>query len=248
VNVANAILGIQFAAAVVLAILLVRHRVHRRLPFFSAYVIYSIAATALQWACVSHQQLYFKVYWLTEAGDIALAVAATCESFISTFRGFFVLAWFRWLIPALAVLVACYAGWKAWTHPPLLNSPMAALVIGLEIALRYFISGVFLVYLAARRYVKIGNSGFQYNVVLGFFFASVGMLVAAVLRSEFGTKYWLVITWSSPVGYSAALCVWLFSFVTPLADEEQKDEAQVTAASAIQELRQYSSVLKKARK
>jgi hypothetical protein len=248
--IATAILGIQFAAAIVLAIILVRRRVHRKLPFFSTYVIYSIAATALQWACVSHQQLYFTVYWLTEAGDVALAVAATCESFITTFRGFFVLAWFRWLLPALAVTVAIYAGWKAWIHPPVLNSTMAALVVGLEIGLRYFIAGVFFLYVASRRYVKISNSGFQYNVLLGFFLASVGMLLAAVLRSEFGTNFRLMIAWAAPVGYSAALCVWISSLITTVADEKQKGTAgpQVTAASAIQVLTQYSSVLKKARK
>jgi hypothetical protein len=249
VTIANAILGIQFVAAVVLAAFLIRRRMHRKLPLFVAYVIYSIAATALQWACVSNQQLYFKVYWLTEIGDIALAVAATCEIFVVTFRGFFVLRWFRWLLPALAALVAFYAGWKAWVHPPALNSPMVSLVVGLEIGLRYFIAGVFLAYVAARRYVKIGNFDFQYNVILGFFLASVGMLVSAVLRSEFGINFRLMAAWASPVGYSAALCVWLFSFVTPLAGEEQKRvEAQVTAASAIQQLELYSSVLKKAQK
>jgi hypothetical protein len=247
-NVATAILGVQFVAAVALAALLIRRRVHRTLPLFSAYVIYSIAATALQWACVSNQQLYFKVYWLTEAGDIALAVAATCESFISTFRGMFVIAWFRRLLPGMAILVALYAGWKAWIHPPLLNSPMVSLVVGLEIALRYFIAAVFLAYVIARRAFKIANSGFQYSVLLGFFLASAGMLVSAVLRSEFGTNFKLMAAWASPVGYSAALCVWLLSFVTPLADEEQKVDSQINAGSALEELRKYSSVLKKASK
>jgi hypothetical protein len=247
VNGATLILAIQFAAAGALAALIFMRRIHRTLPLFSSYVIYSSAAIALQLACASHPQLYFKVYWLTEAGDVILAVAATCESFIFTFRGFFVLSKFRWLLPSLAFLIACYTVWKAWAHPPALNGPLVAVVVGLEFGLRYFIAAIFIVYAAARRYTKIQDVTLQRDVILGFFLGSAGMLIAAVVRSEFGTNFSIVSQWAAPVGYSIALFVWLHSLVILAPGAEPKVKSQINAASAIQELTQYSSVVKKAR-
>jgi hypothetical protein len=244
-NAANIVLSLQFIVTVALLVFLVKRKAHRLFPLFFCYVAYAIAETSVQWATYSNPRLYFKVYWITEAIDIILAVAATCESFISTFRGFFALRWFRFVLPMLAIIVAIYATWKAWVHPPVLNSPLAALVIGLEIALRYYIAGIFLIYVASRAMWKVSNFRFQYNIVLGYFLASAGMLVAALLRSEFGTKYRLTISWAQPVGYSFALLVWFLSSLTPLTVEKEPAIARTQADSAMNELEKYSSVLRK---
>jgi hypothetical protein len=245
---ANIVLGLQFVTAIALICLLAKRRAFLVSPIFMAYIIYSVISTAVQWVCLPDQQLYFKAYWLTEAGDIILAVAATCESFISTFRGFFALSWFRWVLPLLAGLVAIYATWKAIMHPPVLNSPLVAIVVGVEIFLRYFIAGVFITHLIGRRIWRVSILRFQYNILLGFFLSSCGMLFAAMLRSEFGTEFRLAMEWAQPVAYSAALFVWLFSAMTWQAKEEQRLSPEINADFAFLELGGYSSVLKKARK
>jgi hypothetical protein len=245
---ANIVLGLQFVTAIALVCLLVRRRAYQVSPIFVAYIIYSVVSTTVQWVCLSDQQLYFKAYWLTEVGDVILAVAATCEGFISTFRGFFALAWFRWVLPLLAALVAIYATWKAIMHPPVLNSPLVAIVVGVEIFLRYLIAGVFITYLIGRRVWKVPTLRFQYNTLLGFFLSSCGMLFAAMLRSEFGTRFRLTMDWAQPVGYSVALFVWLLSAMTAQTKEEQRSSAEINPNFAILELGGYRSVLKKARK
>ncbi len=246
---ANIVMCIQFACTVALLVFLIRRKTYTELPIFFSYIVYAIAETVLQWSTYSNPHLYFKAYWVTEAIDVLLAVAAICESFISTFRGYLRVRWFPMIIPALAVTVAAYAILKAWFHPPVLNSPMAATVIGLEIGLRYFIAGIFVAYMLARRLARVTDLRFQNNIMLGFFLASCGMLLAAVLRSEFGTRYRITIAWAQPVAYSCALLVWIASSYTPLTDEKEKSgHPQMSADSAFNELEGYKSVLRKTRK
>jgi hypothetical protein len=241
----NIVLSIQFVASAILAILLLKKRVNRCLPIFLTYVLYSTLSNAAQLLCQSDRSLYFKVYWISETGDISLAVAATCESFFATFRGFFVLAWFKFLLPVLAAVVAAYALWKAWMHPPVLNSPLVALIVGAEIGLRYFIAGIFILYLALRRSLQIVDLRSEHNVILGFFLASAGMLLAAIVRSESGTDFPLITSWAAPAACTIALFIWVFS---PWTHKEQIIDPQIDADSAFKVLKQYSSVLKKVRR
>jgi hypothetical protein len=240
----DAVVVFQLAAGVVVAALLMRRRIYRRLPLFVTYVAYSALATAARLASLAHWPLYWKVYWITEAGDVALALAAVAHSFFLAFRGLFQVRWFRYLAPLVPALVVLYAAGKAWLRPPAAAGPFVPLIVGVEIAAQNLIAAAFLAYIALRRILKLSYSSGDFEVMLGFAVASFGMLAAVIFRSEYGTRFTSVITWAPSIAYSCALLIWAKSaFHTPVP---APPELRVDPARALEELTQYETVLKKA--
>ncbi|HEX7289472.1 MAG TPA: hypothetical protein VF532_25030 [Candidatus Angelobacter sp.] len=239
----QAVVVFQLGAAVVVAALLLWRRVYRRLPLFVTYVAYSALATAARLASLAHWPLYWKVYWITEAFDVALALAAVAHSFFLAFRGLFQVRWFRYLAPLAPALVILHAAGKAWLRPPAAAGPWAPLIVGVEIAAQNLIAASFLAYIALRRILKLSYSNSNHEVMLGFAVNSFGMLAAVVFRSEYGTQFKNLITWAPSIAYSCALLIWAKSaFHQPAGAAE----AALEPALALEDLAQYEAVLKKA--
>lgn len=239
----QAIVVFQLVAALVVAGLLIGRGVYRRLPLFVAYVAYSALATAARLASLAHWPLYWKVYWITEAGDMALALAAVAHSFFLAFRGLFQVRWFRYLAPLLPALVVLYAAAKAWLRPPAAAGPWVPLIVGVEIAAQNLVAAAFLAYLALRRILKLAYSAVDFEVMLGFAVSSFGMLAAVVLRSEFGTRFMNVTIWTPSIAYFCALLIWLKA---ALHQPTGAPELAVDPARALEELARYEAALKKA--
>ena len=249
VSAAALVLAAQLAGLVLLGLFLFRRGARRTAPVFSGYAIYSAAAIFLQCLASANPPIYFKVFWFTHAAGSLLAIASLYEAFVKSFKGFFVLNWFRWLLPAVALCVAGYATWKALARPPLEGGSLLKVIVGLEIGLQYLIVATFLCYAILHKRLKISYSRFRYGVAAGFAISSFGMLAATLVRSEFGTRFFVFATWAPPVAYLLALFVWIASSLTPLADESEIPGAnEITAADALNQLHQYRSTLEKVRK
>jgi len=249
VSAASAVLAGQFVLLALLGAALLRRGAVRSYPVFCTYIAASFCAVLAQWASSGNRVLYFKVFWITHALGSLLAIAAIYETFALSFRGYFVLRWFRLLLPAVAVIVAAYAIWKSFAHPPVLGSPLVNAVIGVEIGVQYLIVATFICYAALHKVLDVSYSSFRYGVAAGFGLASFGMLAATLLRSEFGTRFHGFITWAPSVAYFLALLVWTGSSSIPLADEREIPGAdRITAADALDQLQQYRTTLEKARK
>jgi hypothetical protein len=238
---------VQIAIAATLCVaILVRGR-QRDFGLFFAYSIYSCTATIIRFVVLAEGALYFKVYWLTEAIDVILALSVVVTAFTSSFKGLLRLRSYRMLLPSIAAVVTIYCAVKAWAHPPVDAVTVIHWIVGVQIAVQYFMIAAFFAYAALRKRLGISYFDFRYSVAMGFATGSVGMLVSMLFRSEFGTRFPLVIAWAPSVAYFIASCIWIVSSFTPLADEGPS-ASSISAASALDTLQQYSSTLKNIRK
>lgn len=235
-------LSAQLAALALLGVLMLKRGAQP--PIFALYVAYSLSAVAAQLIVSSDRLLYFKIYWIGEAGEVSLAIASVYEAFLRTFRGYFLLIWFRCLLPAIVLAITGYAIWKAVARPPVLNGPLAAIIVGAEVGAQYLILATFLCHAVLHKILRISHRRFEYAITAGFGISSLGTLLATMIRSEFGTRFMWVITWGSSALYLLALIIWIGSCLTPAASEVSGANG-ITAPDALEHLEQYRTALKK---
>jgi hypothetical protein len=231
------------ALAIWLAAVLIRRGCWRGSPLFTAYVFYSVVSMLARMATVPNYRLYFAVYWITEAVDACLSLAATYEAFVAAFRGFFLLKWVRFILPGVAVFVIAASIWKAIAMPPVHAGRLVATIVGLEGASQYLIAGSAVAFIVLERILKPSYIRFRYGVVCGFGAASLGSLLATLLVSDSGTKFKLIVTWSASVGYVVALGIWLLAAYT--GETQPPSDSGLDPKTVLQELRLYGAALRK---
>lgn len=222
-----------------------RRGLRKDFPFFSAYIAYSIPAAIFLWIVEPHARLYFYGYWSSDAVDVLLAILAIYECFMRVFRGFSRARWFKWLFPATILLALIYAGWGTYRHPPVgLHLSSSILLVSGIVEVRYVVACIcilfFLLVLLFRTRWKLP----EFGIVLGFGMEAVTFGIAAVVRSEFGTKHAF---WSEQLpglGFLAAQGIWLWALVR--AESSLAKAIPLTpSAEMINGLQEQVQVLKK---
>jgi len=198
---------------------MVRMRLYREFPFFGSYVAYIVVQMVLRAAFLSNGRLYFYVYWITAPLETLLAIAAVYESFRRVFRVFFLLRWFRFVFPGSIVVALLGSALASYISPPPTVSVAGAMIISAMAVAQYVILAISFVFFALVLLLPVRWGIHEYHIVMGFGLSSLAMIVAAVIRSVFVTRFTFFSSMLPPVVYVLVLVIWLTAMLHPLPPE-----------------------------
>jgi hypothetical protein len=227
-----------------LATLLVRHAVQRRFPFFFAYVVYSVLASAAQLLTASHYKVYFLIFWTNEAVLAILSILTLLEVFRWVFVLFWLLRWFRLSFYTILALVLLVPITNAILKPPIHVPPLVAAILSAGIVVNFLQGTICMVFWLLVRFFDIGFRRFAFGIMLGFGPLSCGKLIAWIFRSEFGTRFTLLGIYLPPVAYLLALAFWLVVFSRPEPPEPEW-QLPITPQQLLEQIKQYTGIVKK---
>lgn len=230
-----------------LLILLVRRRAHKYFTVFFYYIAASVPVTLARLLTGSHYQLYFFIYWLTNAGMLLLGLAALHQVFRWVYEGFYQSPLFRYLYYGAVVLVLIINISNALVNPPVQAHPLVGLVLDIGIAVNLLQAGIGALFYAFLRPLRIQFRKYPYGVVLGFFISAAGPMLGYLARSIFGIKWHLFARYASPVSYIVALAVWLSAFIVP-EKHETEWTPPMSPEQMLQELETYMKALRLGKK
>jgi hypothetical protein len=234
---------LAFALEAWILLLLSRRGLYRDFPIFFAYISYIAMVTLIEAAVFARAQIYSRLYWYSEPAACLLRIWAVYESFMRVLGGFYLLRWFRVLLPAtIAVVLIIAASW-AYTHPAHNTSAMGAAIIGAAFTSQYVVFGMTLVFFGLAVLLRVQWRIHEYRIVFGFAISSLAIVLAAAVRSEFGTKLEFLSEMLPGMAYIVALGVWL-SAVRHGLPPEAKIAGEPSLEHLVHELRRQLSVLR----
>jgi hypothetical protein len=181
----------------------------RSFPFFTGYTIYVVLIAAMDGLLASHARLYFYFYWNSDAIEILLSVAAIYESFARVFKGLSKLRRFQFIFAAAIFAALGYSVRSTYEHPPDSRLLAGRILISAVIDVHYVLACLCILFFLLAALLRTRARLPEFGIVLGFGFEAAAFGIAAVVRSEFGTKYAF---WSNEfptVAYIAAGLIWL---------------------------------------
>jgi hypothetical protein len=216
-------LGLPILLQSILLWLLLRRNAMHDNPWFVTYTIFSIAATIGRLIVSRNAAIYFYVYWAGQAIYAILSLLVLYEVFESMFQHYFRLRWFKSLFPVTALAAVSVAILRSASAHTTLDERITHFVLAFEFAVRlvqggFFVLLWFLVWLTGirwRQYPLGISTGFGANATL--------LLLASLLRSEFGTKFNFLLVYGSPVAYIFALLIWLWYYSSPQPPDPARD-------------------------
>lgn len=228
-----------------LAVILVRRKLQRSFRFFFAYTVFSVAAGLAEFAAQGNYTSYFYTYWVAQAGYAVLGLLAILETFPHVFKAFSLVRSFRLVILAVAGLMVLLAVSHAVFISTAQAGPLTAVIYPLEIGVRYVQCGIFILFVAMAVFYGFPWPRYPFGIVFGFGLVATSQLAAALLRSEFGTRFKFMFTFMPGVVYVFAVLVWLLTFL----GEEPPDPAEgirspLSPEEVIKRTRKLSSILK----
>jgi hypothetical protein len=176
-----------------------------------------------------------------EAVAVVLIVGAVRESFLRIFEGFTSKPGFRWLLSTVIAGVVLYSAWKAIYVPPIHGSRLEAFVFGAEFAFRWGIAAIGILTITLSFMLKEPPNTREDAVVTGFMIASVAVLIGVINFSSFGTKYLFLTKYAPPVGYFAAVFLWIWTFSRPV-DQFGFKELGMEPEEIRNELQRYGEI------
>lgn len=229
-----------------LLLYLAAHRLYKQFPAFVGCVCLSVVETLTGLAVRNHETIYLNIFWVFESLYVVLAFLALLEIFKSVFAGFYHIPWFRFLFPAIGVVMVCTAVIRSLLKPPAQASRAFTVIIFMELAVRFLQIGILFLFFALVQFFHMRWKQRPFGIALGFGISAAGFLVVFLLRSEFGTKLDYVVRIAPPIAYTLAVVVWLLTFIAPEQDHPlQGPPPALTPEEMLAEVRQYSSTVKK---
>jgi hypothetical protein len=230
----------------VLAVILLRRKVHREFPFFFMYVVFAILAAAVRLSVSGDYQLYFKVFWTTALLYNALALLALYEVFREVFFAFYELWWwFRLVFPGVALIAITIAVIRTILHPPVEATSLIGAILSSSRIVNYLEAILFALFFLLVLLLGVSRRSYPFGIVEGFGIAALGALVAYGLRSEFGTKYNMFAKYAPSVAYVLGVLVWLDTFRRPPDPEViHAWREQVTPEQLLAQAREWLKIMK----
>ena len=198
-----------------IAALLVRRGVLRHFRCFFTYTTFAVAAEIIKFLVRGSSRTYFHVYVVTQSIYAVLGFLAIYEVFNHVFRNFLRIRWFRFLLPGIGILMLAVSVLIAVFRPPIQASRYLAIIFVLEIGVRCLQIGMFFLIFGLAKFYNLYWRQYAFGIAAGFGVLAFGILLATVIRSEFGTRYINVITFMPFVTYFVAVLIWLASFFKP---------------------------------
>lgn len=235
-----------FALQIGLLVVLLWRQLYRRFPWFFGYVLSSLLETVALFFLRNRTSAYFKVYWISDTATTLLLFLALQEVFRSIFQRFYRMTWFKFIFPAIGVLLVIIAVVSALSHPSTVEDRLTKIILTAEVGLGFLQLGLFLFFFVAVRFFRVRWQQYAFGIAFGFGVSASGSLIAFLLRSEFGTKFHTMFRIAVPLSYTLALVVWLITFLTPEpAYPLQGKVLALTPEEMLAEIKQYSSTVKK---
>jgi hypothetical protein len=238
-------LGVPTVLQAWLAFLLARKAVRKRFPWFFTYTAFSLVAGVLKFLVHGNKWRYFAVYWSAEALYAILGFLAIYEAFRSVFRSFYVLSWFKYLLPSAGAVMLAAAIIKGVLFPPVQAPPMLATILISELGVRCLQAGIFALFVTLVWFNSMPAWNRAFGIALGFSVSSLGILLTILIRSEFGIKVTPLITLAPAVAYIMAEAIWLIFFLMPEPpDPFAGVESPLTPLQVIGVLEEYTRQIK----
>lgn len=233
--------------AVMLTVILARGRIYRDFPFFFVYVTSSILIAVFRLAISTDYKTFFIGYWTTDVIYDILAILVAHEVFRRIFKGFYVYRWFGFLFPSVVALVAVAVALYFIQHPPARGAPpVIALVVSLQVTANLILAGIFVLFLVLMRFSSLTwRNDYGFGILDGFMVIAVVGL-AYLLLSEYGRKFMTLAKYTPAVAYIIAVLIWIDTFRRP--EPTVKWNSAITPQKLLQEIKEYSQVLKGGRK
>jgi hypothetical protein len=227
-----------------LAAILVHRKLSKKYRFFFAYVLFSILATVLKLSASGNYQIFFKIYWATEALYAVFALLALYEAFHAVFIvDYEDWPWFWMVFPGAVLLLSIIFIGYAMLHPSAKAPPLIALILSFETVVNCVKGGLFVMFVALVWLLADSWITYPYGVVCGFAVSSAGSLVSYWVFSVFGTKVNWLGKYGPPVSYIVAVMIWIAScFLPPEPKDRWKDFT--TPEDALVTVRQYMRALR----
>ena len=198
-----------------LLIILFRRSVYKRFPWFSVYTAVSVVTGVAEFIVRENRVVYFYLYWTAEAIYAILGFLAIAESFRRVFRNFYVLKWFRFLLPGAGVVMLILAVVEGYFNPPIEAPAWLATIFVGEVAVRCLQVGIFALFVLLVRLYLLPWQNYTFGISVGFSITAFGIFTTMMLRSALGQKPALVLQYLPAVAYLIAVVIWLASFFRP---------------------------------
>lgn len=221
-----------------------RRKLYRTLPFFFCFSIASIVISAIRISVIGTYQIFFKVFWATEAIYAVLTLLVLHEIFHEVFQAFFdAWWWFRLIFPAIVLITFGITIYHVLAYPPTQAPSVINLVLSLSSANNYLQVAIFVVFFLLVWILGTGWDNYPFGVITGFATSTAGIWLVSALRSEFGTRFNMVWKYGLSVSNFIAVVVWLITFRRP--QPETKWALGMAPEQMLEEVRQYIRILRK---
>ena len=236
--------GLPILLQSLLLYLLLRRNAPHDNPWFVSYTVFSIAATATRLFVFRNTTIYFYLYWGSEVIYAVLQLLASYEVFESMFRHYFRLWWVRSLFPIAALVAVSVAILRSASAHITLDAKITRFVLAFEFGVR-LIQGVFFVLLWFLMWLT-GIRWRQYalGISTGFGVQATFVLLASLLRSEFGTRFNSLFVYGTPMAYILTLLIWLWYYIGPQAPDPARDSVPPLSR---EDLDRYLAAIRKIR-
>ena len=233
------------ALQLLLGVLLVRRGSYRQFRAFFVYTVYVVVVQIVGSIALSHPDFYFYFYWLVEPFSIVITFLVLYEVFHWVFRSFRGIAWFRYLFPAMGILMLLVAGIRAMLLPMPGRDRLVAALFSLEIIVGFLQVGTFVLFLFLVRFFHMRWRQYAFVIAVGFGISACGNLAVFLLRSEFGTKFNPIVEIAPAIAYIIAVVVWLAALIPPQPDHPLKNWVPpLTPEEMLAEMKEYTRAVK----
>ena len=221
--------------------MLVRSRAFRVFPYFFLYTVFSVAATGLRFAVQNHEELYFYVYWISDALYAVLGVAVLYEVLSGVLRNLMRFGWLRIVFPVAVLLTMALT--LARTQLPvdgadaLMNWTLAG-----ELGLRYLQVLMFALLVSLVALFGLRWRQHYFGISAGYGIYATVSLFTTTKYYEFGTKFTFLWSVVSLVSYTVAVLIWLWYFSTPIAAETPRSSGPPLS---LEDLERYKQIVRK---
>ena len=215
----SAIFAVGIALYILIIACLARWGTFRKFPVFAAYLIFNTFLTAIGAVTFSNERLYYDFYWITAPVEIALALMAVMEIFWRVFQVFRLLRWFRFVLPGTIAATLMYSAWQGYRLPPDQATPSGAAIIHATVTSHYVILAVALLFFLLSIFLAVSLPMHQHRFMLGFALVSLAVVFGGSVRMAFGPYSDFVSREGPPLGYLAALLIWLSAALRPVPEQ-----------------------------
>lgn len=220
-------------------------RLEKDFPFFYTYSAIAVVGSFLRFVAQPSYRIYFVTYWVTAAAYAIFSLLATFELFPRVFRTFSRVKQFWIVVWIVVLLMIALAALHAVFKGTVQAGPVVATIAGLEIAVGYVQAGVFLIMVAMSAFYWMPLRRYAFGIAFGFGLLAAGSLAATLLRSEFGTRFKLLVTYVPPVVYVIAVVIWLVTFSRPEPpDPFEQIRSPLSPEQVIERVKRLAKTLK----
>lgn len=202
---------------------------HRELPAFFAYCVFSALRTPILFFVFHQTTAYFYCYWAAEAVSAILGLAAIYEVFLYVFQGYdgngrLAQSLFRWVGAALVVAALAAAIAVPGSHE---NRLMAASLV-VDRSVRLVQCGLLLFLFVASSYLGLSWRSHAFGVAMGFgLFVGVQM-AAGAMRAQAGLISQDTLSLVKMASYNCAVLVWMTYLLAPQTTQAAAPTPMVT--------------------